>query len=78
MGIIKETGCLEAKIVKVVGSSTFSDVSWISSCIGMGEVGWEGTMVSCGGDGALSVMRVMNSLASDSGSFVMLIIVLEA
>jgi hypothetical protein len=35
-------------------------------------------MVSCGGDGACSVMRVMYALVSESGSSVMLIIVWEA
>jgi hypothetical protein len=56
-------------------SSTCSDGSRNSSCIGSSEVGWEGSMVSCGDDGDFSVIRVVYILASVSGSYVILIIV---
>jgi hypothetical protein len=78
MGIDGAIGWLEAAVVKVVGSSKFSKVSGISICIGSGEVGCEGMMVSCGGGGAFSEMRVEYVLKSDSGSSVILIIVWEA
>jgi hypothetical protein len=64
-------GWIKALVISVMGSFTFSKGSGLSSCIGSGDVGWEGTMVSCGGDGdfcgdgdyggdgACSVMMVM-------------------
>jgi len=73
MGILEETSSIKDEVVKVMGSSTFLDGSGNYSCIGSGEVDWEGSMVSCGGDGDFFVIRFMYTLASRLGSSVMLI-----
>jgi len=77
MGIDGATGWLKDSVVSVMGSSTISKGSRISSCIGSTDVDREGKTVSCGGDGACSIMMVENALASVSGSSMMLIIVWE-
>jgi hypothetical protein len=52
-------------VVRVVCSSTFSGGSGRSSCMGSGELVWDGMVVSCsgdgacGGDGACSVMMIL-------------------
>jgi hypothetical protein len=52
-------------MVRVMGSFTLLEGSRLFSCIGLGDVGHEGTMVSfrgdgaCGVDEACSVMMVM-------------------
>jgi hypothetical protein len=81
MGIDGATGWLKDSVVRVMGSSTISEGSRISSCIGSADVDREGKVVSCGGDGvyggdrACSIMMVENALASGSGSSMMLITV---
>jgi hypothetical protein len=84
MGTDEAIGWLKVSVVMVMGSFMFLEGSGIFEYIGLGDVGWEGTMLSCGGDrvygndGACLVMTVENALASSSGSPVMLIIVWAA
>jgi hypothetical protein len=75
MGILGATGWLKDAIVEVGDSSTCSNGSGNSNYIGSSKVARQGKMVSCGGDGAWSVMRVMYVLAYGLGSSAMLITV---
>jgi hypothetical protein len=55
---VRSTTWLKDSVVRVMGSFTLSEGMGLSSCIGSRDVIREGTMVSCGGDGACSVMKL--------------------
>jgi hypothetical protein len=71
MDIVGMSSWIKATLVKVMGSSMFSDGSGNSSCIGSCQEGWEGMLVSYSGDGSCSIMRVLYTISSRSESSVM-------